>query len=194
MGIPPAEDREPLDLPDAAAWQVWLDAHHDAGRAAWLRIAKKHSGIATISISDALEVALCYGWIDGHRKALDDVSFLQRYSRRRPNSSWSQKNVAAVDALTAAGRMRPAGLAEVDAARADGRWRAAYESQRTAEVPPDLVAALVATPVAATAFERLSRTDRYAVVLPLLKARTSGAREAALGRAVTRLATPAADP
>jgi len=141
-----------------------------------------------LTIEDALDVALCYGWIDGQRRAHDEVSFLQRYSRRRPRSSWSKVNVAKVEALTAAGRMRPPGLAEVAAARADGRWEAAYESQRTAGVPPDLAAALAGDARASAAFDRLGRSDRYAVILPLLKARTPTARARLLAQAVARLA------
>jgi uncharacterized protein YdeI (YjbR/CyaY-like superfamily) len=177
-----------LDFPDAARWESWLAAQHDVHTEAWLRIAKRHSGIALITLEEALDVALCYGWIDGQRKAHDDVSFLQRYSRRRPRSSWSQVNVAKVEALTAAGRMRPGGLAEVAAAKADGRWAAAYEPQRTAALPPDLVAALAGNARASAAFERLGRTDRYAVILPLLKARTPESRARLLARTIARLA------
>lgn len=177
-----------LDFPDAARWESWLAAQHGVQTEAWLRIAKRHSGITTITIAEALDVALCYGWIDGQRRAHDDVSFLQRYSRRRPRSSWSKVNVAKVEALMAAGRMRPAGLAEVAAAKADGRWEAAYESQRTAAVPPDLAAALAGDARASAAFERLGRSDRYAVILPLLRARTSETRARVLARAIARLA------
>ena len=138
-------------------------------------------------IAEALDVALCYGWIDGQRRANDDVSFLQRYSRRRPRSSWSKVNVAKVEALLAAGRMRPAGPAEVEAAKQDGRWEAAYESQRNTAVPPDLVAALAGNARASAAFESLGRSDRYAVILPLLKARTPETRARTLARAVARL-------
>ncbi len=155
---------------------------------AWLRIGKRHSGTALLSISDALDGALCFGWIDGQRKALDDVSFLQRYCPRRPRSSWSRVNVTKVEALTAAGRMRPSGLAEVAAAQADGRWGAAYASQREAGVPADLVAALAQNVRAAAAFDQLSRSDRYAVILPLLKSRTPEARARTLTRVVERLA------
>ena len=176
-----------LDFPDAPGGSPgW--PRSTAWAEAWLRIAKRHSGIPTITIAEALDVALCYGWIDGQRKAHDDVSFLQRYSRRRPRSSWSQVNVAKVEALIAAGRMRPAGLAEVAAAEADGRWVAAYEPQRTAAVPPDLAAALAGNARANAAFERLGRSDRYAVILPLLKARTPETRARVLARAVVQLA------
>ena len=177
-----------IEFPDAAGWESWLEAQHEVRTEAWLRIAKRHSRMNLITIADALDVALCFGWIDGQRKARDDVSFLQRYSCRRPRSSWSKVNVAKVEALIAAGRMRPAGLAEVDAAKADGRWDAAYEPQRTAEVPPDLAAALADNARANAAFERLGRSERYAVILPLLKARTPETRARILARAVARLA------
>ena len=179
-----------LEFADAAGWESWLAAHHSEQTEAWLRIGKKHSGLARLTIAEALDVALCFGWIDGQRKRYDDVSFLQRYSRRRSRSSWSQVNVAKVEALTAAGRMQPAGLAEVAAAQADGRWESAYESQRTATVPPDLAAALAADRRASAAFERLGRSERYAVILPLLKARTPETRARLVTQAVTRLATP----
>jgi uncharacterized protein YdeI (YjbR/CyaY-like superfamily) len=179
---------EILDFPDAAGWESWLAAHHAVQAEAWLRIAKRHSGINTIAIAEALDVALCYGWIDGQRKAHDNVSFLQRYSRRRTISSWSKVNVAKAEALLAAGRVRPPGLAEIAAAKADGRWEAAYESQRAAAAPPDPVAALAANPDASVAFERLGRSDRYAVILPLLKARTPQARAKILVREIARLA------
>jgi uncharacterized protein YdeI (YjbR/CyaY-like superfamily) len=175
-----------LDFSDGAAWESWLAAQHELRSEAWLRIGKRRSGVELIAIGEALDVALCFGWIDGQRRSHDDVSFLQRYSRRRPTSSWSQVNVAKAEALMAAGRMRPAGLAEVAAAKADGRWDAAYEPQRTATVPPDLEAALAGD--AAAAFERLGRSERYAVILPLLKARTPEARAKLVARAVARLA------
>jgi uncharacterized protein YdeI (YjbR/CyaY-like superfamily) len=178
---------EVLEFPDAEAWEAWLAGHHATSTEAWLRIAKKGKGLASIAIGDALDVALCYGWIDGQRRSLDEVSFLQRYCPRRPRSSWSRVNVAKVEALTAAGRMRPPGIAEVEAAKADGRWAAAYESQRTAEVPPDLAAALAGDPAAAAAFERLSRSDRYWIILQLLKTRTPEGRAKNVARAVERL-------
>lgn len=112
-----------LEFPDADGWERWLRRHHDVHTEAWLRIGKKNRGAGLVSIDEALDVALCYGWIDGLRRAYDDVSFLQRYSRRRPRSSWSKINVARVEALTAAGRMQPPGLDHVAAAQADGRWR-----------------------------------------------------------------------
>jgi uncharacterized protein YdeI (YjbR/CyaY-like superfamily) len=176
-----------LDLPDGAAWESWLETHHDTATEAWLRIAKSGSGLGSISIRDALDGALCFGWIDGQRKRLDDVSFLQRYCPRRARSSWSQVNVGNVERLLADGRMRPAGLAEVEAAQADGRWDAAYERQSTADVPVDLTSALADDDVARSAFEALSRSGRYAVLLPILKATSPGARARQVARAVERL-------
>ena len=179
-----------LKFEDAAGWEAWLADNHQVRTDAWLQIAKKGSGIASITVTEALDVALCYGWIDAQRRGHDDTWYLQRYCRRRPRSTWSQVNVAKVAALEAAGRMQPAGLAEVAAAKADGRWAAAYEAQRTAQVPPDLAAALAERPDAQAAFDRLSRSDRYSVILPLLKVRTAQGRAAAVARAIERLAAP----
>ncbi len=188
--VPEDRGAEPgvLELADSAAWESWLASHHQEHSEAWLRIAKRHSGRTSVTITDALDVALCFGWIDGQRKSLDEQSYLQRYSRRRPRSSWSQVNVGKVEALLAAGRMRPAGLAEVAAAQEDGRWDAAYEPQRTAEVPADLVAALADDPRASATFERLGRSARYQVILALLKSRTPETRKRTLAREIARLA------
>ena len=178
---------ELLEFPDIHAWDAWLAAHHADASEAWLRIAKRGSAIETLAIVDALDVALCWGWIDGQRKSLDDASFRQRYCPRRPRSTWSEVNVAKVAALTAAGRMRRPGLAQVAAAQADGRWAAAYASQRTAEVPPDLAAALAASPRAAAAFAGLGRSEQYQVILTLLKTRTERGRTQAVARAIGHL-------
>jgi len=175
------------EFPDAEAWDAWLAGHHADTSEAWLRIAKRGSGIATLAIAEALDVALCWGWIDGQRRRHDEGSFAQRYCPRRPRSSWSQVNQAKVEALTAAGRMRPPGLAQVAAAQADGRWAAAYASQRTAEVPPDLAAALAASPRAAAAFAGLGRSEQYQVILTLLKTQTERGRTQALARAISGL-------
>lgn len=176
-----------LEFRDGAAWEDWLEGHHAERPEAWLRVAKRHSGLDLIAIGDAADAAFCFGWIDGQRRAYDERSFLQRYSPRRKASPWSKVNVAKVEALIAAGRMRPPGLAEVDAARADGRWRGAYEPQRTAKVPPDLVAALAADPEAKAAFDRLGKSERYAVMLPLLRATTPESRAKARAREIDQL-------
>jgi uncharacterized protein YdeI (YjbR/CyaY-like superfamily) len=172
---------------DADAWLSWLGEHHAVHDGVWLKIAKKGSGERSVTTEEALEVALCYGWIDSHRKALDETFFLQKYSPRRSGSSWSRANVERAEELIFAGRMRTAGLAEIERAKADGRWAAAYESQRTAAVPTDLAVALATDERARASFESLGRTDRYAVILPLLKARTAASREAQLRRIVALL-------
>ncbi len=176
-----------LELPDVDAWDAWLSANHASAAQVWLRIGKKGAGVPLIAIVDALDGALCWGWIDGQRRGWDDVSFLQRYCPRRPRSAWSQVNVGKVEALIAAGRMRPPGLAQVEAARSDGRWAASYEPQRTAEPPPDLLAALAANPSAQAAFEAMSRTERYLIIMNLAKSRTPDARARMLGTAIGRL-------
>jgi uncharacterized protein YdeI (YjbR/CyaY-like superfamily) len=177
-----------LSCGSSTEWESWLAANWQRPTGVWLRIAKKGSGIAGITIDEALDGALCYGWIDGTRRRLDETYFLQWYSPRRPRSSWSKVNVARVEALVAAGRMRPPGLAEVEAAKADGRWAAAYESQRNTTVPPDLAAALEDDDRAKAAFESLGRSARYAVILPLLRSTTQQQRAERLRVAMATLA------
>lgn len=174
---------------DAGEFEVWLDEHVDLWAGVWLQIARKGSGVASLTDDEAVDVGLCYGWISGQRKAYDKVYYLQKYVPRRPHSRWSQVNVAKVEDLIAAGRMRPSGMAEVEAAKADGRWDAAYASQRKATVPRDLAAALTASPQAAQAFDTLGKTRQYAVILKLVTARTATARAAQLRRALTALET-----
>jgi uncharacterized protein YdeI (YjbR/CyaY-like superfamily) len=176
-----------IHFTSAAAWEAWLAEHYQAEGGVWLAIAKKRSAVASVTAGQALEVALCYGWIDSQRKAYDEHCFQQRFSRRRKNSPWSRVNVERVEALTAAGRMRPPGLADVAAAQADGRWAAAYTAQRDATVPPDLAKALAAHPQAAARFEALGKTGRYLVILPLLKARTPAGRAGRLHNAISDL-------
>ena len=184
---PAAGEAPVIAFQDAAQFAAWLDTHVDLKAGVWLKIAKKGSGVASLTGDEAVDVGLCYGWISGQRKSLDAVHYLQKYVPRRPRSRWSQVNVAKVQELTAAGRMRPAGLAEVEAAKADGRWDAAYASQRNATVPPDLVTALAAAPQAARAFDALGRTERYAVILKVVTARSLDARAAQIHRALAAL-------
>ncbi|CAM5274751.1 YdeI/OmpD-associated family protein [Streptomyces tanashiensis] len=168
--------------------EVWLEHHHGDTPGIWLLLGRKGSDLASPSAEEILDGTLAYGWITGKRMARDERSYLQKITPRRPRSLWSQVNVRQVEALTAAGRMREPGLAEVRAARADGRWEAAYPSQKDATVPDDLAAALAAEPAAARAFEALGRTDRYLVILSLWQARTAKTRAARLERAVATLA------
>jgi len=127
---------------DAAQWESWLANHNELQAGVWLKIAKKSSGIASVTPMEALDVALCYGWIPGQRKPYDEAYYLQKFTRRRPKSLWSKVNSGKVEALIAAGRMQAPSLAEILAAKADGRWDAAYKSQKKATIPPDLAAAL----------------------------------------------------
>ncbi|MEV6950368.1 YdeI/OmpD-associated family protein [Streptomyces sp. NPDC051183] len=176
---------------DARAFEDWLAEHHTRHEGVWIKMAKKKSGIASVSDDEVVDIGLCYGWISGQRRSLDGQYYLQKYVPRRPRSLWSQVNVEKVAELTAAGRMREPGLAEVRKAREDGRWAAAYESQRSATttVPPDVVAALEEHPEAKEAFEALDRTGRYLVMLPVLQALTPEARQARLDKALRLLAS-----
>ena len=178
---------EVIAFRDAAEFETWLTDNVDRSAGVWLKIAKKGSGIASMTGDEAVDIGLCYGWISGQRKSLDERYYLQKYVPRRPKSRWSQVNVRKVEELTAAGRMRPSGLAEVEAAKADGRWDAAYEPQREATVPPDLAAALAASPLAAKAFAALSRTSQYAVILDVVTGRTPRTRATHISKAIAAL-------
>jgi uncharacterized protein YdeI (YjbR/CyaY-like superfamily) len=186
----PTADGDTADtiyFPDAAAFEDWLaeNVAHQPG--VWLKIARKSSGIPSLTDDEAVDIGLCFGWISGQRRSLDDEYYLQKYVPRRPRSRWSQVNVRKVHELTAAGRMRPTGLAEVEAAKADGRWDAAYESQKDATVPPDLATALAASPLATAAFEALGKTDQYAVILDVVTARSPETRAAHVRKAIAAL-------
>ena len=184
---PEPDAAEVIAFRDAAEFEDWLADHVDESAGVWLKIAKKGSGIASLTDDEAVDIGLCYGWISGQRKSFDEEHYLQKYVPRRPKSRWSQVNVRKVAELTAQGRMRPSGLAEVEAAKADGRWDAAYESQREATVPPDLAAALAASPRAATAFASLSKTSQYAVILDVVTARAPRTRAARISKAIAEL-------
>ncbi|MDH6136785.1 uncharacterized protein YdeI (YjbR/CyaY-like superfamily) [Kitasatospora sp. MAA4] len=159
-----SQELETVEFPTAAALEAWLTEHGTDCPGVWLKFAKKAPGVEALTYAEALEVALCHGWIDGQKAAFDDRYWLQRFTPRRARSRWSRINRDKAEALIAEGRMHPAGLAEVERARADGRWDAAYASARTAEVPADLAAALAAEPAAARFFETLDGANRYAVL------------------------------
>ncbi|MFI9468745.1 YdeI family protein [Streptomyces sp. NPDC052492] len=175
-------------FPDAAAFEAWLAEHHTRREGVWVKVAKKASGIASVTEDELVDVGLCWGWISGQRRRLDDRYYLQKYGPRRPRSLWSRVNVDKVAALAAEGRMREPGLAEVRRAQEDGRWDRAYASQGTAEVPDDLAEAFAANPAARTAFDALDRTARYLVLLPLLQAATPQTRRKRLESTVRDLA------
>lgn len=181
----------PTDVPirlfrDAAAWEAWLVAHADAP-GLWLKIAKKDQGVVSVSYPEALDVALCHGWIDGLKRSCDAQYFLQRFTPRRPRSVWSKINIGKVEALIAAGRMRAGGLREVEAAQADGRWQAAYDSARNIEVPDDLAAAFKKNTKARKFFEQIDRTNRYAVLWRIQTAKKPETRAARIEKLVAML-------
>jgi uncharacterized protein YdeI (YjbR/CyaY-like superfamily) len=180
------DDLPTIAFASGAEWEAWLEDNHGSP-GVWLKIAKKDSGITSVSHPEALEIALCFGWIDSRREALDEHYFLQRYSPRRPRGKWSQINREKAERLIAEGRMRPAGLAEVERAKADGRWDAAYAGQRRATVPDDLQRELDARPAAKAFFDALSSQNRYAILFRLQDAKRPETRARRLARFVAML-------
>ncbi len=170
-----------------AELEAWLEREHASSHGIWLKIAKKDSGVASVSYVEALEVALCFGWIDSQKRGFDQKHFLQRFTPRRPRGRWSRINREKAEGLIAAGTMRPAGLAQVEAAKADGRWDAAYEGQRTAEVPADLQRELDRNAPAREFFSQLDSANRYAIVYRLAEAKRPETRERRLSKFVEML-------
>jgi len=161
----PAAVHDLLAVPDRAAWRAWLDAHEESSDGVWLVLAKKGTTDPTsLTYAEALDEALCSGWIDGQTASIDERVFRRRFTPRRKASLWSERNIGLVATLTAEGRMRPAGIREVERAQADGRWERAYAGQASAAEPEDLLAALAASPAAAATFATLSKVNRYAVI------------------------------
>jgi uncharacterized protein YdeI (YjbR/CyaY-like superfamily) len=171
----------------AAEMEGWLERQHAGSAGLWLKIAKKDSGETSVTYAEALEVALCFGWIDSQKQGFDEKHFLQRFTPRRPRGRWSRINREKAEELIAAGRMRSAGLEQVEAARTDGRWDAAYEGQRTAEVPDDLQRELDARPAAAEFFAGLDGANRYAILYRLGEAKKAETRERRLRKYVEML-------
>ncbi len=199
----PAKPAEaPMLFKNARAFEAWLKKHHATSDGLWLQIAKRGADAPSVTYPEAVEVALCWGWIDGLKKGLDEQHFLQRFTPRRARSIWSKVNVEKVAALTTAGRMQPPGLAQVEAAKADGRWAQAYDGARTSTVPEDLAAALDASPKAKAFFATVNATNRYAVlwrvqtaVKPETRARRIAQLVAMLARGETvHAAKPKAEP
>jgi uncharacterized protein YdeI (YjbR/CyaY-like superfamily) len=158
------QDLEIVAFASAEAFEAWLGENHAVSPGIWLKLRKKSPGVVTLDYARALDVALCYGWIDGQKAAFDDQWWLQRFTPRTARSKWSKVNRDKAAALIEQGRMRPAGRAEVDRAMADGRWEAAYDGSKAATVPDDLAAALAADPAAAEFFATLDRQNRYAIL------------------------------
>ena len=169
------------------AWEQWLETNHGESQGLWVKIAKKDTGIPTVTYAEAVTLALCFGWIDGQRRGFDDQYFLQKFTPRRPKSVWSKINRDKVLELIAQGKMREAGLREVERAKADGRWDAAYESQSSITVPDDLQAALDANPTAKAFFDTLSSQNRYAILYRLSTAKKAETRQKRLEQFIAML-------
>ncbi len=166
------------------AFAKWVAKEKPESPGVWLKIAKKDTGIATVTYQEALDVALCHGWIDGQKAGFDAEYFLQRFSPRAARSKWSKINCDKVDALIASGAMKPGGQAEIDRAKADGRWQAAYAGSKTIEVPDDLMAALKKDKKAKALFDALDRTNRYAILFRIHDAKKPETRAARIAKFV----------
>ncbi len=168
-------------------WEAWLAKNHAASQGVWMRLAKKASGLESVSYDQALTVALCYGWIDGQKKSYDELSWLQKFVPRGPKSIWSKINREKAEALIGRGQMKPAGLAAVESARQDGRWDAAYDSQRGASVPDDFLAELDKNPEAKAFFATLNSANRYAILFRLQTAKKAETRAKRIQQFITML-------
>lgn len=173
---------------DAKAWESWLEENHPTATGVLLKISKKGCDVPSVTYDEAVDVALCFGWIDGQRKGLDAIHFLQRFTPRRKASLWSKRNVDKIASLEAAGRMRAAGRAEVDAAKADGRWEKAYASSSTVVVPDDFQAALDRNSRAKKFFETLGRSKRYSFLWRIETAKREETRKKRIDEFVELLA------
>lgn len=176
-----------VELADPPAWERWLEAHHATAPGVWLKFAKKGTGVRTVVYAEALQIALCFGWIDGQVGRYDEVYYLQRFTPRSRRSKWSQINVAHATRLIEAGQMRPAGLAAVHAAQADGRWDQAYAPQSQATVPDDFQAALDAHPQAKAFFATLTGSTRYAFLYRLHNVTRPASRSKRIADYIERL-------
>ena len=183
----PTDPLPVMSFDSTDAWDAWLAAHHADSPGLWLKIAKKGAAGRTISYSEALDVALCHGWIDGQKGRYDDEYWLQRFTPRKPASKWSKINTERSAALIASGRMRPAGLHEVERARADGRWEQAYESQSRVTVPEDLARALAENERARAFFATLDSANRYAILYRIGTAKKPETRAKRIDTFVTML-------
>lgn len=181
-------DLAELLVVDVEAWRAWLNVHHGDHPGVWLVLHKKGGQTTTLTYAQALDEALCFGWIDGQIARRDDHSYRQRFTRRRPDSLWSARNVEHVARLSESGRMRPAGIAAVDAAQARGRWQTAYRGQADLQIPPDLAQALATNHAAAVTFDQLDAANRYAVVFRLNAVKRAATRERKLAEYVDMLA------
>lgn len=183
-----SEEQPTLTVLDVAGWRAWLSEHYEHSTGIWLRLAKKGTTEPTsLTYEDALDEALCHGWIDGQLRRLDERTYRQRFTPRRARSAWSKRNVTHVERLTGEGRMKPAGVAAVERAKADGRWETAYPGQAAMEVPTDLASALKADPRAQAMFEILSSQNRYAILLRIHNAKRPDTRARRIDQFVAML-------
>ena len=188
MANTPLTEADELVLEDVRAWRLWLDTHEDTSDGVWLRLAKK--GVTTptsLSYAEALDEALCSGWIDGQLRSRDDTTFHRRFTPRRPRSMWSARNVEHITRLRSEARMRPRGELEVTRARGDGRWERAYAGSATAQVPEDLAAALALDPAAKHRFDSRTRAERYSALHGLMVAASPATRARRLARILAEL-------
>jgi uncharacterized protein YdeI (YjbR/CyaY-like superfamily) len=176
-----------MDFADRAAWERWLAAHGETSAGIWLRLARKSAGVATVARDEAIEAALAHGWIDGQLDRFDADFWLVRFTPRGARSKWSERNRATAERLVAEGRMAPAGLRQVELAKADGRWAAAYAPQSRMEVPPDFAAALGRNPKAEAFFATLKGANRYATLYRIHDAKTEKTRAARIEKFVGML-------
>ncbi len=166
-----------LPFASQSKWADWLAKQYDKSAGVWLKLAKKDSGISSVTLAEALDIALCYGWIDGQRLSFDEKYYLQKYTPRRPKSIWSKINVEKVEHLIASGQMKPAGLKAIEAAKADGRWAQAYDSQKNISVPEDFQAALKKNKKASSFFATLKSGERYSFLFRIHTAKKAETRE-----------------
>jgi uncharacterized protein YdeI (YjbR/CyaY-like superfamily) len=182
-----AADLPVVAFPTKSAWEAWLKKAHESSEGVWLKMARKGSGVDSVNHAEALEVALCYGWIDGQTKKVDDAHWVQRFTPRTARSKWSKINREKALELIAAGKMTPAGKRAVEAAQADGRWEAAYEPPSKATVPDDLRRELERHPRAQRLFDQLDSQNRYAILYRLQDAKRPETRERRLAQFVAML-------
>lgn len=183
--VDPARTRE---FSDAASFAKWLEQHHDSADEVWVRIFKVRSGLPSITPKEAIDICLCWGWIDAVRKGLDQTSYLQRYTPRGRKSIWSKVNVGNVERLIAEGRMTPHGMAHVDAAKADGRWDRAYGGSKDLVLPAELIAAIEAEPAAKAMLDKLSAQNRFALAFRIHNLKTEAGRKKKIAEFVAMLA------
>jgi uncharacterized protein YdeI (YjbR/CyaY-like superfamily) len=170
-------DLEIISFGSPAEWEHWLGHNHATSKGIWLRFYKKGSGISSVYYAEALDVALCYGWIDGQLKKYDELSYIQRFTPRRPRSLWSKRNIEHIARLTNEGRMKPAGLQQAEAAKVDGRWEVAYDSQGQMAIPDDFLNELTKNKKALAFYETLNKANQYAIAWRLQTAKRPETRE-----------------